>query len=64
MKPGGTYWAAIEEHISSKGTTYSAVRTALLNLNEVEHANIKSSAGKANIYIYIYNSKRRFTRQQ
>ncbi|WP_418455060.1 DUF276 domain-containing protein (plasmid) [Borreliella spielmanii] len=53
MKPGGTYWAAIEEHISSKSTTYSAVRSALLNLNGVEHANIKSSAGKANIYLIL-----------
>ncbi len=53
MKPGGTYWAAIEEHISSKSTTYSAVRTALLNLTGVEHANIKSSAGKANIYLIL-----------
>ncbi len=51
MKPGGTYWAAIEEHISSKSTTYSAVRTALLNLDGVEYTNIKSAAGKANIYI-------------
>ncbi|EEF84009.1 DUF276 domain-containing protein (plasmid) [Borreliella spielmanii] len=53
MKPGGTYWAAIEEHISSKSTTYGAVRTALLNLNGIEHANIKSSAGKANIYLIL-----------
>ncbi|WP_215540087.1 DUF276 domain-containing protein [Borreliella bavariensis] len=53
MKPGGTYWAAIEEHISSKSTTYSAVRNALLNLNGIEHANIKSSAGKANIYLIL-----------
>ncbi|WP_215538993.1 DUF276 domain-containing protein [Borreliella bavariensis] len=53
MKPGGTYWTAIEEHISSKSTTYSAVRTALLNLNGIEHANIKSSAGKANIYLIL-----------
>ncbi|WP_215541092.1 DUF276 domain-containing protein [Borreliella bavariensis] len=53
MKPGGAYWAAIEEHISSKSTTYSAVRTALLNLHGIEHANIKSSAGKANIYLIL-----------
>ncbi len=53
MKPGGTYWAAIEEHISSKSTTYSAVRNALLNLNGIEYANIKSSAGKANIYLIL-----------
>ncbi|WP_418909522.1 DUF276 domain-containing protein (plasmid) [Borreliella sinica] len=53
MKPGGTYWTAIEEHISSKSTTYSEVRAALLNLNGVEHANIKSSAGKANIYLIL-----------
>ncbi|WP_210371861.1 DUF276 domain-containing protein, partial [Borreliella garinii] len=53
MKPGGTYWAAIEKHISPKSTTYSAVRTALLNLNGVEYANIKSSAGKANIYLIL-----------
>ncbi|AZA27216.1 MULTISPECIES: DUF276 domain-containing protein [Borreliella] len=53
MTPGGTYWSAIEEHISSKSTTYSAVRSALLNLNGVEHANIKSSAGKANIYLIL-----------
>ncbi|WP_210362475.1 DUF276 domain-containing protein [Borreliella garinii] len=53
MKPGGTYWAAIEEHISSKSTTYSAVRNALLNLNGIEYANIKSSAGKANIYLVL-----------
>ncbi|WP_420025249.1 DUF276 domain-containing protein (plasmid) [Borreliella yangtzensis] len=53
MKPGGSYWTAIEEHISSKSATYSAVRTALLNLNGVEYANIKSSAGKANIYLIL-----------
>ncbi|WP_418885664.1 DUF276 domain-containing protein [Borreliella tanukii] len=53
MKPGGSYWSAIEEHISSKSATYSAVRAALLNLNGVEYANIKSSAGKANIYLIL-----------
>ncbi|MCD2386113.1 DUF276 domain-containing protein [Borreliella burgdorferi] len=53
MKPGGTYWAAIEEHISSKSTTYSAVQSALLNLDGVEYTNIKSSAGKANIYLIV-----------
>ncbi|WP_420025159.1 DUF276 domain-containing protein (plasmid) [Borreliella yangtzensis] len=53
MKPGGSYWSAIEEHISSKSATYSAVKAALLNLNGVEHANIKSSAGKANIYLIL-----------
>ncbi|MCD2332797.1 DUF276 domain-containing protein [Borreliella americana] len=53
MKPGGTYWTAIEEHISSKSTTYSAVRSALLNLDGVEYANIKSSAGKANVYLIL-----------
>ncbi|WP_418906412.1 DUF276 domain-containing protein (plasmid) [Borreliella tanukii] len=53
MKPGGSYWAAIEEHISSKSATYSAVRAALLNLYGVEYANIKSSAGKANIYLIL-----------
>ncbi|WP_418454110.1 DUF276 domain-containing protein [Borreliella lusitaniae] len=53
MKPGGTYWTAIEKHISSKSTTYSAVRSALLNLDGVEYTNIKSSAGKANIYLIL-----------
>ncbi|WP_425337307.1 DUF276 domain-containing protein [Borreliella tanukii] len=53
MKPGGSYWSAIEEHISSKSATYSAVRAALLNLYGVEYANIKSSAGKANIYLIL-----------
>lgn len=53
MKPGGSYWTAIEEHISSKSATYSAVRAALLNLNGIEYANIKSSAGKANIYLIL-----------
>ncbi|WP_420025034.1 DUF276 domain-containing protein [Borreliella valaisiana] len=53
MKPGGSYWTAIEEHISSKSATYSAVRAALLNLYGVEYANIKSSAGKANIYLIL-----------
>ncbi|WP_418909632.1 DUF276 domain-containing protein (plasmid) [Borreliella lanei] len=53
MRPGGTYWTAIEEHISSKSTTYSAVKSALLNLDGVEHTNIKSSAGKANIYLIL-----------
>ncbi|WP_420025419.1 DUF276 domain-containing protein [Borreliella valaisiana] len=53
MKPGGSYWTVIEEHISSKSATYSAVRAALLNLYGVEYANIKSSAGKANIYLIL-----------
>ncbi|WP_421136298.1 DUF276 domain-containing protein (plasmid) [Borreliella yangtzensis] len=53
MKPGGSYWTAIEKHISSKSATYSAVRAALLNLNGIEYANIKSSAGKANIYLIL-----------
>ncbi|WP_424632744.1 DUF276 domain-containing protein [Borreliella lusitaniae] len=53
MKPGGTYWTAIEKHISSKSTTYSAVRSALLNLDGIEYTNIKSSAGKANIYLIL-----------
>ncbi|WP_417861700.1 DUF276 domain-containing protein [Borreliella andersonii] len=53
MRPGGTYWTAIEEHISSKSTTYSAVKSALLNLDGVEYTNIKSSAGKANIYLIL-----------
>ncbi|WP_418906564.1 DUF276 domain-containing protein (plasmid) [Borreliella turdi] len=53
MKPGGSYWTAIEEHISSKSTTYSAVRNALLNLDGVEYSNIKSSAGKANVYLIL-----------
>ncbi|XOU12957.1 DUF276 domain-containing protein (plasmid) [Borreliella americana] len=53
MKPGGSYWNAIEKHISSKSTTYSAVKSALLNLDGVEYANIKSSAGKANIYLIV-----------
>ncbi|WP_425337320.1 DUF276 domain-containing protein [Borreliella tanukii] len=53
MKPGGSYWSAIEEHISSKSATYSAVRAALLNLYGIEYANIKSSAGKANIYLIL-----------
>ncbi|WP_420025134.1 DUF276 domain-containing protein (plasmid) [Borreliella yangtzensis] len=53
MKPGGSYWTAIEEHISSKSATYSAVRAALLNLYGIEYANIKSSAGKANIYLIL-----------
>ncbi|MBB6043560.1 DUF276 domain-containing protein, partial [Borreliella yangtzensis] len=53
MKPGGSYWTAIEEHISSKSATYSAVRAALLNLHGIEYANIKSSAGKANIYLIL-----------
>ncbi|WP_210379716.1 DUF276 domain-containing protein, partial [Borreliella garinii] len=34
-------------------TTYSAVRNALLNLNGIEYANIKSLAGKANIYLVL-----------
>ncbi|ACN93402.1 conserved hypothetical protein (plasmid) [Borreliella finlandensis] len=29
MRPGGAYWTAIEEHISSKNTTYSAVKSQL-----------------------------------
>ncbi|WP_210382017.1 DUF276 domain-containing protein, partial [Borreliella garinii] len=53
MKPGGSYWTAIEKHISSKSTTYSAVRSALLNLDGVEYSNIKSSAGKANVYLIL-----------
>ncbi|ACN93431.1 conserved hypothetical protein (plasmid) [Borreliella finlandensis] len=53
MRPGGTYWTTIEEHISSKSTTYSAVKSALLNLDGVEYTNIKSSAGKANIYLIL-----------
>ncbi|PRR32196.1 DUF276 domain-containing protein [Borreliella burgdorferi] len=53
MKPGGTYWSEIEKQISSKSTTPSAVKSALLNLDGVEYANIKSSAGKANIYLIV-----------
>ncbi|WP_417861792.1 DUF276 domain-containing protein (plasmid) [Borreliella americana] len=53
MKPGGAYWSEIEKQISSKSTTHSAVKSALLNLEGVEYANIKSSAGKANIYLIL-----------
>ncbi|ACK74378.1 MULTISPECIES: DUF276 domain-containing protein [Borreliella] len=53
MKPGGTYWSEIEKQISSKSTTPSAVKSALLNLDGVEYANIKSSAGKAYIYLIV-----------
>ncbi|WP_210368833.1 DUF276 domain-containing protein [Borreliella garinii] len=53
MKPGGTYWCEIEKQISPKSTTHSAVKFALLNLDGVEYANIKSSAGKANIYLIL-----------
>lgn len=45
--------AAIEKHISSKSTTYSTVRSSLLNLDGIEYSNIKSSAGKANVYLIL-----------
>ncbi len=54
MKSGGTYWTAIKEYISSKSTTHSVVRFALLNFDGgVEYTNIKSSAGKVNIYLIL-----------
>ncbi|AWG43347.1 hypothetical protein CR532_05290 (plasmid) [Candidatus Borreliella tachyglossi] len=53
LAPEGEYWTAIQNHINAKSTTHEAVKTALLNLKPVIHANILSTAGKANIYIIV-----------
>ncbi|AHH07011.1 Hypothetical protein BCD_0945 (plasmid) [Borrelia crocidurae DOU] len=53
LKPDSTYWQAIKKHITIQSTTYEAVKSALLSLSGVRHANIKSSAGKVNIYLIL-----------
>ncbi|ACH94028.1 DUF276 domain-containing protein [Borrelia duttonii] len=53
IKPDSEYWQAIEKHISVKSTTYEAIKNSLLSINGITHANIKSTAGTASIYVIV-----------
>ncbi|WP_434757555.1 DUF276 domain-containing protein (plasmid) [Borrelia puertoricensis] len=56
LKPDAPYWKEIQKHISIKSTTYDAIKSALLNLNGISNVNIKSTAGKASIYLILDDS--------
>lgn len=56
MQPGGEFFDIVQQHITSNSITHPGMIKALLSLDKVEYANLKSQAGQVTIYLILHES--------